>query len=118
MENIDFIVVYIIAMLCFGVTSTVFYPEQYSFGQDDYVVDAEDYYDDRTIDKNLLEQAWDFISGAVDGIMKLAQFLWACLTFNIPFTPSIGGISICTLITVPFHFGMLYTIARLVRGGG
>ena len=110
MQDTDFVILYVIVMICFGITSTVFYPEQYGFGQDDYIVEAEEYYDDR--DPTLIDQILGVFGGIAQAIVGMGQFLWACLSFNIPYVPDI--VRIC--ITVPFHAGMLFVIIRTIFG--
>jgi len=107
MERLDFVILYVIVMICFGITSTVFYPEQYGFDQSDYLINTDEYHEDRN--PNLLDQIVGFFSGVVSAITTILQFLYACLTFNIPYIPPI--IRLC--MTVPFHAGMLYVIFNL-----
>jgi len=108
MEKLDFIILYVIVMICFGITATVFYPEQYGFGQDDYIVEAESYYDQR--DPTLIDQIFSVFGGVATAIVGGFHFLWACLSFNIPFVPNI--VRIC--VTAPFHAGMIYVIIKTI----
>jgi len=109
MEKIDFIILYVIIMMCFGVASSIFYPEQYAFGEDDYIdVQSDDY------DANYDPPWWQGIVDALGGAMNFFKFLWACISFNMPFCPLL----IRALLTVPLHIGMGYVAFTLLRGGG
>lgn len=109
MEKIDFIILYTVIMICFGVSSSVFYPDQYALGDDDFV-DIQP--DDVSIEQD--PPWWQGILDAFGLAMNFFKFLWACISFNIPFCPIIVRL----ILTVPLHLAMGYTIFCLVRGGG
>ena len=111
MEKLDFIVLYVIVMMCFGITASIFYPDQYAFGDNDYVQINED---DSPIDSDYEPSWWDNLVSAAGMFLNFFKFLWACVSFNIPYCPIIVRL----LITVPFHLGMFYVIATYIRGGG
>jgi hypothetical protein len=116
MEKLDFIILYIIVMMVFCITASVFYPDQYSFGEEDYAgFDASQYEDQQhQEEKGWWEGFLDALGGVWDGLVGVATFLWACLSFNIPFVPVIVRL----FLTIPFHIGMMYVIATYIRGGG
>lgn len=116
MEKLDFVILYIVVMMVFGITASIFYPEQYSFGEEDYAGFDSDQFQDQRREE---EQGWwkgvtDALGGIWNGLVGIATFLWACFSFNIPFVPIIVRL----FLTVPFHFGMAYVIAVYIRGSG
>jgi hypothetical protein len=114
-EKLDFIILYIIVMMVFGITASVFYPEQYSFGEEDYAgFDAQSVEPADQEDKPWWQGILDGLGAVWDGLVGVVTFLWACLSFNIPFVPLVVRL----FLTIPFHFGMAYVIATYIRGGG
>ena len=103
-------------MMVFGVTASVFYPEQYSFGEEDYAdFDAEEMESGDDEDKSIVDKIVDGIGGVFTGIGNFLGFLWACLSFNVPFIPAFVRV----VLTVPLHVGMVYVImVSVVRGSG
>lgn len=112
--HLDFIVFYMVVMLVFGVVSTVFYPEQYSFGREDYAgFDAEDM-KNKDEDKNIFDAMVNAIKDLWSGLTGVLTFLWACLSFNVPFVPLLVRV----FLTIPLQVGMVYVIISVLRGSG
>ena len=109
MTRLDFIILYCVVMMCFGLTASLFYPDQYSFGRED-VIGMGDEITDLQEDN---QGSWlDALGGFVTGITQILRFLWACLSFNIPYCPWI----VRTVLVAPFHAGMIYIIITTIRG--
>ena len=115
LKHLDFIITYIIVMMVFGLTASIFYPEQYSFGEEDYAsFDVENVKPDEQEDVPWWQGIIDAIGGAWDAFTGILTFLWACVSFNIPMVPLL----IRLFITVPFHIGMAYVIYTTLPGVG
>ena len=110
MSRLDFVILYCVAMIVFGLVASVFYPEQYSFGREDIIVSGGE-----VTDLNE-EGSWlkwlGAIGGFIDGITNVFKFIWACMSFNIPYCPEV----IRLILVAPFHAGMLYIIITTIRG--
>ena len=111
MEKIDFVIFIIIYMMVVGIVSSIFNPEMYSFGEEDYV------------SPEIQEQVrndnwWDGIVNAITGIAtalgNIISFLWAGLTLNIPEVPLVVRVVMCS----PMWGAMGYTIVTLIPGVG
>lgn len=115
MEKLDFVILYIVVMMVFGVTASIFYPEQYSFGEEDYGgFDASQFIKEEQVPKSWWDNILDGLGNIWGGLLGIVTFLIACLSFNIPYMPWIIRVA----LTVPFHIGMVYVIATYIRGGG
>jgi len=120
MEKIDFVIFICIYVIVVGVVSSVFNPDQYTFGDEDYISQPamDDYIEEDDEEPGLLEGFIDWIVGGVtmvaDGIRMFFTFIWAGFTLNIPEVPALIRIVMCS----PVWGGSIYLFATLVRGGG
>ena len=116
MEKLDFVILYVIMMLVFGLGSTIFFPESYGFGGDDDFVDvhADDYKRHNT-HQSLWDAIISTISGIINFVSMVGTFLFNMLTFGLI---NIVPAEVALVITVPMHIGMGYVILTVFRGGG
>lgn len=114
MGHLDFIILYIVVMMAFGLTSSIFYPEQYSFGEEDWAdFNADEITPEpEDDDSNWWDGILDALGGVWAGLVGIATFMWSCLSFNIPMIPWIVRVIMIT----PFHIGMAFVIATYIRG--
>jgi len=118
-SELNFIIFLVIYIMVIGIVSSVFNPQQYSFGAED-TVSGEQFGAQPNAekqDKGIITGFIDAVVGAVTGFIRviatIVTFLWSAFTLNIPDVPWMVRIIMCS----PIYGGMAYVIIKLLMEG-
>lgn len=102
-----------------GIVSSVFNPDMYAFGDDDYVNQpAMDEFSGTKEDKGVIGNFIDWVIGGAslvfNAIMMVFTFIWAGFTLDIPSVPNIIRIVMCS----PIWGATILLVVSLIKGVG